>query len=272
VYKIAAETSSGAKPPLGDLPIILYGVPNADPPPRPLLSVSPTAAEPGENDTVAEVTIRIAPGATVGETWRLRRTATAGTNPQAMPIVTTGSFGPVDPETGEQMAIVRDDGPLVIADTARLRPWFRYAWVAEAQGQPESGSVAAGTPVPDLWSAPSNAVSLIIVPPTAPPAATITAITGTTAAGGLTNVSVAISHPGPLQGGEMGSFTVRLIRRLPGAPPAIIHEEPIAVDGDFTLAGTSTGEVAPENTEYSVIIIDPIGRSSPAASALLELV
>lgn len=272
VYKIAAETASGAKPLLGDLPIILYGVPNADPPPRPLVSVSPTSAEPGEHDTVAEVTIRVAPGATAGETWRLRRTATAGANPQAMPIVTTGSFGPVDAVTGEQVATFRDDGPLVIADTARLRPWFRYAWVAEVQGQPESGSVAAGTPVPGLWSAPSNAVSLIIVPPTAPPAPAITAITGTTTAGGLTSVSVAISHPGPLQGGELGSFTVRLIRRLPGAPPAIVHEGPIAVDGNFTLAGTSTGEVAPENTEYSVIIIDPIGRSSPVASALLELV
>ncbi len=271
VYKIAAETASGAKPALAGLPIILYGVPNADPPPRPVLEARPATPEGAEHATVAEITIRLAPGATAGQGWRLRRTATSGTNALAMPIVKTGSFGAVDAK-GEQTAIARDDGPLIIADTARLKPWFRYAWVAEAQGAPESGSAAAGSPVPGLWSAPSNPVSLIIVPPVGPPAAAITGITGTTAAGGLTDVSIAVSHPGPLQGGEMGDFTVRLVRRQPGGLPVIIHEAAIANDGSFILPGSSSGETVPDNSEYIVILVDPIGRSSPPASATLELV
>ena len=121
---------------LTDLDLIVYGVPNSDPPPRPVLEVVPVSPEPGEQDFVTEVKINLRAGTTLGETWRLRRSAVESQNIAKMPIVSTGAMGTLDAANGLQSAIYRDDGPVQIAATASLRPWVRYSWVAEIQGVP----------------------------------------------------------------------------------------------------------------------------------------
>ena len=40
-YKVAAEAETGAKPDLADLEMLVFGVPNADPPARPIVEVRP---------------------------------------------------------------------------------------------------------------------------------------------------------------------------------------------------------------------------------------
>jgi hypothetical protein len=275
-YKIAAESASGARPLLAGLDLLLFGVPNADPPPRPLLSLSPTDPVDTEPPIVVAAEIRIQPGASIGHRWRLRRTATATANPLTMPVVAEGPLPPPDPATGEQHITVRDSGPLLIAPDARLRPWMRYAWTVEVQAPPESGSVAAGAPVPGLWSPASNPVSLVIVPPQPPAAPSALTLSGTPASGsagpGLANVSLAVSHPGPLQGGVLGAFRVRLVRQRPDQPPEVFLEQDIAEAGDFTLAVSATGEVLPAGTRFTLTLFDPVGRASPPASATLTLV
>ncbi|MEL7416926.1 MAG: hypothetical protein AAGJ92_13660, partial [Pseudomonadota bacterium] len=79
-YKIAAESSSGAKPVLTDLDIVLFGVPNSDPPSKPRLTVRPAEPTATEPDFVAELDISMVVGVTEGLNWRLRRTQTDASN------------------------------------------------------------------------------------------------------------------------------------------------------------------------------------------------
>ncbi len=272
-YKIAAEAASGARPLLGDLEMIVYGVPNSDPPARPVLQVEPVAAGAGENPFVAQVTISLLGGTTRGQMWRLRRSAVESGTIARMPVVTTGTMGAPDDETGLQTAVHRDDGPLVIAETAELRPWARYSWVAEGQGAPESGSVAAGRPVPGRWSSPSDPVSLILVPEGAPAPVTVEEITGTATPDGLADVALTVSHPDELTGGPIGAFTLRLARRpAPGSPLTMLREQDVYGAGPHEVSGLAAddaGEVVPVGAEYVVELVDPVGRVSPRATAVV---
>ena len=265
-YKIAAEAASGAKPVLTDLDLIVYGVPNSDPPPRPVLEVVPVSPEPGEQDFVTEVKINLRAGTTLGETWRLRRSAVESQNIAKMPIVSTGAMGTLDAANGLQSAIYRDDGPVQIAATASLRPWVRYSWVAEIQGVPESGSIATGSPVPGRWSRASDPVSLILIPTAAPPPFVIDAIAGVAGGTGLTDVHLTLSHPEPLTGGAVGSYRIRVSRRQhSGGALTVIREQELFGNGPFEIDGVADarpGEVVPTGAEYVVQLIDPVGRSS----------
>ena len=264
-YKIAAESASGARPTLTGLDLIVYGVPNADPPPRPTLTVAPTSPEAGENAFVAEATISLLAGTTLGQTFRLRRSALEAANVLKMPVVATGAMGALDTDTGLQQAVFRDDGPVQIADHARLKPWIRYSWVAEVQGAPESGSAEAGKAVPGRWSQASDPASLILIPAADPLPFTIDAIAGAAAADGIAGVALTLSHPDDLSGGAVGEFRVRISRRdAPGAPLARVIEATLAGASPFKFADDPALTV-PFGAEYVVELVDPVGRVSPQA-------
>lgn len=293
-YKIAAEASSGAGPVLTELPLIVYGIPNSDPPAQPTVEVFPTtSADAGmqpatcppaqstdiddpdaKAQLVACVRISLLVGVTVGETWRLRRSAAESSTIAKMPVVATGSMGTTDPDTGLQEAKYRDYGPVVISPTARLKPWVRYSWVAEVQGTPESGSVAAGKPVPGRWSPASNPVSAILIPEAPPLALEVEHVTGTAVSGGLTDVRVTLSHPDSFNGGSIGTFRIRVSRRpATGEPLRLLNEVEVDGDGPHKVSGHApggSGEVVRAGTEYVVTLIDPLGRTSPSVTTVVS--
>ncbi|MEL6678639.1 MAG: hypothetical protein AAFQ51_08030, partial [Pseudomonadota bacterium] len=269
-YKIAAEAEGGAKPVLTDLDIILFGVPNSDPPAKPSIDVRPAVPDPTEPDYVAEVDISMVVGVTEGQSWRLRRTQTDASNINRIPVVQTGMLGAVDADTGVQSATYRDTGPVEIATTATLKPWVRYSWVAEVQGAPESGSTSTPRAVPGRWSAPSDPVSLILVPDEPPEPVALDQFIGTAAAGGLANLRIALAHPSPLNGAAMGYFALRVERRLPGEAMAILREVDVIPDDPLEVDGTEAlGEIVPFDTTFRITLIDPVGRASAPLSLTL---
>jgi hypothetical protein len=269
-YKIAAESPNGGKPDLRALDILFFGVPNSDPPPRPTLRIRPGVPETGEPDYVAAIDIDLVAGVTEGQTWRLRRTRGAASPVTALPVVTTGVMGPKDAATGIQTARYRDAGPVQIAPTAQLQPWVRYAWVAEIQGAPESGSEATGRAVPGRWSQPSDPVYLTLVPSAPPEAPGFDRFNGSAAPGGLSNVLLRLTHPGPVDGASMGRFRLRVSRRLPGEAMVILSEEDLDPRPPLTAPGGGEDEVVPFGAEYRVVLIDPVGRASAALAVTLS--
>lgn len=264
-YKIAAIADSGTKPVLLDLPMVIYGIPNSDPPAKPSLQVAPVEPEATENDYVAEVTVEMSVGATAGETWRLRRSSVESSNINKMPVVATGLMDVVDVETSLQSATYRDDGPVQIATSAVLRPWVQYSWIAEIQGVPEAGSVAAGKPVAGRWSSASDPVSLIMIPAAPPDAFAITGLSGTPVAGGLIEVTIGLEHADSLSGGSIGSFRYRLSRRAGvGQPLILVREDVIEGHDVFKVSGMTddSSDVVAIGSEYVVELIDPVGRAS----------
>ncbi len=269
-YKIAAEASSGAKPVLGDLEMIFYGVPNADPPQRPTVAVRAAEPVPGEATFVAEVTITVVAGATIAATWRLSRTRADDADPRRIPVVATGPLSSPDPATGLQHAVYRDEGPVQIAPAARLVPWVRYTWVAEVQGAPESGSAAAGRAVPGRWSRASDPATFILVPPEAPVPLEFVRFTGVAAAGGFADLKIEVTHPETLTSGALGYFRLRTARRLPGGALQDLHEQDVTAAVPLVVQGVeSAGEVVPVGTDYVLTLIDPIGRASDPLRATL---
>jgi hypothetical protein len=269
-YKIAAESPNGGKPDLRALDILFFGVPNSDPPPRPTLRLRPGTPSTGEPEHVVDIDINLVAGVTEGQTWRLRRTRGAASPVTALPIVALGAMGPKDAATGIQTAQFRDTGPVEIAPAAQLQPWVRYAWVAEVQGAPESGSVATGRAVPGRWSQPSDPVSLILVPSAPPVAPGFERFNGAAAPGGLRDVLLRMTHPGPLDGASMGRFRLRVSRRLPGEGMTILSEEDLDPRPPLTALGSGSGEVVPFGAEYHVVLIDPVGRASAALVVTLS--
>ena len=269
-YKVAAEAESGAKPVLTDVEMIVYGVPNSDPPPRPVVKLSPLDTPLA--DHAAKVGIEVLAGTTLGERWRLRRSSVESANIAKMPVVETGTLSLPEAETGIQSGAYDDIGPVQIAPGAKLRPWVRYTWVAEIQGAPEPGSVEAGMPVPGRWSQPSDPVSLILVPGTAPAPPTIATITGVAVPGGYTGLTLTLEHPNDeLTGGELGSYRVRVARRIaPTDPLQFVQEADISGHEPFVLSGVlpdDAAETVPVDTEYVVELVDPLGRTSAQATA-----
>jgi hypothetical protein len=163
---------------------------------------------------------------------------------------------------------------VLISDTATLKPWVRYTYVAEVQGEPAPGSVAAGRPVPGLWSQPSDPVSVMLVPPRAPDPATGVTAAGTPVGGGESiDVEVSFSHPDVLSGGVAGSYRVRIARRAPDSGFELLAEVPVGGGaGPYTVSGMRPGDAADQvasGTLYRLWIIDPLGRESTAAEATL---
>lgn len=265
-YKIVPESAvSGARPDLALADLVLYGVPNSDPPPRPSVRVRIVPPEAGEPALVAEVTVTLPAGVTLGQTARLYRSRAGRTDPLSAPVVGTLLFGAPDPATGAQVAVFRDIGAAQVKPTARLAAFVSYTWFADAQGAPESGSTVAG-----LWSRVSDPVTVATVPPLAPTALVLDRFEGTTATGGLTDAVLVLTHSDPLDPPAMGPYRVRLERALPGEAMAVVSDKPV---GGQPLAVAAEDDVAgfvtPAGTRFRSTLIDPVGRSAPPLDVTL---
>jgi hypothetical protein len=265
-YKIVPESPvAGARPDLTTTDLVLYGVPNSDPPPRPSVRVRlvpPTGSEP---PLVAEVTVTLPAGVTPGQIARLYRSRAGRTDPLAAPVVGTLPFGPPDPATGAQVAVFRDIGAAQIKTSARLVAFVTYTWFADAQGAPESGSTVAG-----LWSRASDPVSVAAIPPSAPAALAFDRFDGTADPGGLADAALVATHPETLAPPALGPWRVRLERALPGQPMTVVSDAaiggaPVSLRADADPAGF----VTPTGTRFRATLFDPVGRAAPALDVTL---
>lgn len=272
VYRIAAESASGARVALTSLPLLIFAVPNADPPPRPVLEIKPAAMADNDAPCAAEVRITLTQGLTEAVQWRLRRSLVGARDLQRMPVVALGAMGAPD-DKGRQTALYVDEGPVQISAAAKLKPWLRYYWVAEAQGAPAPGSVAAGRPVPGAWGSPSDPVSVMLVPPLPPAAVTALVASGSAGVGGgMVGVQLAFTHPHGLAGGALGPYKARVMRRDPGTPLRILGTVELEGEGPYSISGMDPANAADEvplGSVYRIVVIDPIGRESAAAETVL---
>lgn len=272
VYRIAAESASGARVALTSLPLLIFAVPNADPPPRPVLEIKPAAMADNGAPYAAEIRITLTRGMTEATQWRLRRSLVGARDLQRMPVVALGATGAPD-DKGRQTALYVDEGPVQISASATLKPWLHYFWVAEAQGAPAPGSVATGRPVPGAWGSPSDPVSVMLVPPLPPAAVTALAASGSPGAGGgFVGVTLSFTHPHGLAGGALGPYRLRVMRRDPGTPLRILATVDVAGEAPYGTSGMDPANPAdevPAGSVYRLVVIDPIGRESVAAETVL---
>jgi hypothetical protein len=212
----------------------------------------------------AEATVQLVVGITPAIRFRLRRSTLGAQDVMMMPLLrdegTLAAPNGSDFQTGTHL----DSGPLQIADTVKLKPWIRYTWVAEAQGGPEPGST-----VPGRWSAPSDPVTLALTPPTAPVAVqNIVAAGAEVAAGVFEDVEITCEHPDTLNGGDFGSYVLRLIRTRPGEAPVSLGEKTLVGEGPFTVSGmdpSATADQVAADTSWRLVLVDPLGRASAPA-------
>jgi hypothetical protein len=265
-YKIVPESAvSGARPDLTAADIVLYGVPNSDPPPRPSVKVRIVSPEAGEPALVAEVTVTLPAGVTPGQTARLYRSRAGRTDPLSAPVVGTLPFGAADPATGAQVAVFRDIGAAQIKPGARLAGFVTCTWFADAQGAPESGSA-----VPGLWSRASDPMSVPVIPPAAPAALGFDRFDGSLVAGGLADAGLVLTHIDALNPPALGPYRVRLERALPGEPMAVVWDAAVGgVPLALAAVGDPAGFVTPIGTRYRATLVDPIGRASPPLDVTL---
>ncbi|ASJ73309.1 hypothetical protein [Granulosicoccus antarcticus] len=269
-YKIAVESAANAAgPDLTTLDTVFYGVPNSDPPARPSITVRLVPATSGESELVAEVTVTLRPGMSEGSVARIRRTRSGVVDPIRNPIIATISMQAVDPATGLQTAIFRDVGTALVAPAARLAAFVNYAWLAEVQGAPEPGSMAAASgTVPGLWGPPSAPTTLTIVPRNGPVAPTLLGGSSTPAIGGRRNIRINFSYPIDLTPGSSGPWLIRIERALPDQGLTLISEESASA-GTLFVVESAAGEVLPSGTRYRLRLIDPVGRESPAIEHII---
>lgn len=264
-YKIAAESAANAAgPDLTALDTVFYGVPNSDPPARPVVTVRLVPPLDGEPPVVVMVTVTLRAGLTTGAVARIRRTRSGVVDPLRNPVVAIVPMTTVNPETGLQTATYRDTGSALVATSARLAAFVDYAWIAEVQGAPEPGSVSSASgAVPGLWSEPSAPATLTLVPDAPPVAPTLVAGTSAPAPGGRRDIRIDFSYPTDLTPGSPGPWRIRVERARPDEGLALLSEEPAPSGTAFAIASAAT-EILPVGTRYRVRLIDPVGRESPA--------
>jgi len=278
-YKITAEGRGGNRPPLTDVDMMIFAVPNADPPPQPVLDAQSAAPEPDENDYVAALHVRVPPGTTTAVRWRLRRSRTTSTHIGRMPIVSAGPMPGPDAD-GLQRVIIRDDGPVEIAAQAKLDPWVQYSYVVDVQGPPERGSGIARqsggtTPlVEGLWSTVSPAATISLIPASPPDPFLSAQLSSTPQSDGHDNVEISAALvPGTtLSGAEFGAYKVEILRADPTGIIQRLREVDVSGSGPFTLLGYADdpAEIVPVGTQYILRLIDPMGRKSADLSVLLN--
>ncbi len=273
LYRISAESASNARVDITSLPLLVFAVPNADPPARPVIAVVPDSMADNGSTYSATISITLTTGMTAAASWRLRRSSLGATDLARMPVVATGPMGPVG-DDGKQLGAYTDIGRVQISSTATLKPWVTYTWVAETQGDFAPGSVAAGRPVPGAWGSPSDPVSVMLIPPKPPEPVENAAASGTSVGGGeFTGVAVGFTHPRVLSGGMAGTYRVRVARRAPGGSLELLDEVALGGgEGPYSVSGMRPGDAADQvasGTVFRLVLIDPLGRESDAAETTL---
>jgi hypothetical protein len=261
-YRVAGEGPSGARPRMNDLDLVVVAVPNVDPPPRPTLAVEFDRAS-----TAATVSVTCGPARTRPVRFQLARTSTDTSEFEQMIRVAVDDDAMTATETGfaGQHA---DDGAVEVSSSARLKPWRRYTWVARIQGADLPGSTISGR-----WSEPSEPVSLLVVPPGPPAAATSLSVAGIAGPDGLMrSVVLMFEHPEDLVTLGSRPHLARVTRRRPDSDPEPLGDLPIRGEGPFEVdafvAGAPDGDPVDGGTAFDLAIVDPLGALGPSSTAV----
>lgn len=275
-YRIAAESETGVGPEFSQLPLLAYGVPNTDPPAKPLLSVQLMEMESNSAGYRVQLDIRLLKGSVRVERFRIRRSSLGIVDTLRTPVVATDLMDTEleedehhHTETAEeakyQHGHLIDSGPVMISPTAKLLPWVRYFWVAEVQGAPEPGST-----LPGKWSQASDPVNLLLVPAYPPGAASNVQVTGNEVASGVfESLELSFDHAEVLSGGLMGHYVVRVLRQQGEQAMQLVDEIPVTQEAPHRFSISDPGEQFSPDVRHQVVIIDPLGRESGSVEVSL---
>ena len=159
---------------------------------------------------------------------------------------------PVPPPSGgaEQTFTLLDGGASPFNPAGLLKEWSRYIYRAQLQAAPQPGEP------PGVWSDPSAPASLHFIPPSPPPAPTITHTSRTG-----TQVSLSWENPAlRIRATTLGNHRYRILRAPSGGG---FMQEVATIDS--LLPAEFTDPDAPERLVYVVETIDPRGRRAASA-------
>lgn len=263
LYRVASVSAAAAETPFGETPLVPVAVPTTYPMAQPLLEVRDGRHA---GATVFTLRLRVGRGSMRPATeYRLRRSRVDSAEPLLMPIAAVGPIPPppADPAT-PYVVEVEDRGGLYGGIALPLVPWTTYTWRAEVRAGAEPGGGPAGQ-----WSEPSGPVSMMAV---ADPPVAVTELRARPLPGGAGN-EITWRHPDALLGGERGTYRFEVYRQPPGLPGrllATLNVPAAGRDPDAAARHHDAEPAVPEGTRYTVILIDPIGRQSPAATAVVS--
>ncbi|MFE5853039.1 hypothetical protein ACFQ61_07440 [Streptomyces sp. NPDC056500] len=267
--RIVPLTAGGAEPPFAACGLVPVAVPNADRPPPPLVDAT-TTPDGGLTLTVRAQGLRpelLTAGAGKAPEFRVRHTRT-GADRHFAPVWTRG-----------KLKLPNSGGPwteTVAVPASRLSPFVNTDWYAEVRypaepplppgpnAEPVDGGVepvwgAIGDEAEGMWSEPSLPAGSLLVPslPPAAPAAPVL----TTAADG--SVKLALSGLPTAHPASSTPYRLEIYRSTPGSAP---QERAVLPVGTAALSWKDPAPV-PAGARYDLVVVDPLGRRSPAARA-----
>lgn len=267
-YRVVAVSDGNVEADFAAAEMIPFGIPNSGAPAMPVIEVKPDLA----TANTATIKIKVPLGTVPAVEYRLRRSLSKASDPLGMPVVSTGSVPALSltplPEGAinnqAQTVDVTDSGSSEIQPGGTLRSWTIYSWRAEVRGGTEPGST-----LPGEWSLASLPASVAFIPPNPPAPATNLEYVLIGA-----GAEVRCQHSEPLIGGSMGSYSVDLYKREPGKSEVFVA----AIAGDAPApAGRgadnkfhfSLSAPALTGTVFRVIVMDPMGRTSPPSVSVV---
>lgn len=263
-YRIVSMSEQGVESDFASAPFLPYAVPAAGAPPRPLLELVPVDAPTdglsfaGPATSGARLRVRVMRGAQPVVRYRLLRSG-ATSAAERMPVAHEADLTLPEVDLDQPLSFdLYDDGKYQHDASFRIRPFTKYTWRLMVQAPDAPGSTIAG-----LWSDPSDGVTGMLVPPalTTAPTLSLQIVAG--------KALLHMSHAAALTGGALGVYRYDVYRALPGERERRLSSVPAG-------ASPAAGEIfafhdvdpAVSGTTWRVVVLDPLGRLSPASTLL----
>ncbi|MEU2502361.1 MULTISPECIES: hypothetical protein [Streptomyces] len=267
--RIVPLTAGGAETAFAACGLVPVAIPSADRPPPPLVDAV-TTPDGGLALTIHAQGLRpelLTTGAGTAPEFRVRRTRT-GADRHFAPVWTSG-----------KLALPDGGGPwtaTVTVPASGLSPFVHTDWYAEVRypaepplphgttAEPVDDGVepvwgAIGNEAEGLWSEPSLPAGSLLVPPL-PPAAPATPVLTTAADGSVTLTLSGLPTAHPASGTP---YRLEVYRGTPGSAP---QERAVLPVESAALSWKDPAPV-PASAHYDLVVVDPLGRRSPATRA-----
>ncbi|MGV9531466.1 hypothetical protein ACWDRM_30250 [Streptomyces cellulosae] len=267
--RIVPLTAGGAETAFAACGLVPVAIPSADRPPPPLVDAV-TTPDGGLALTIHAQGLRpelLTTGAGTAPEFRVRRTRT-GADRHFAPVWTSG-----------KLALPDGGGPwtaTVTVPASGLSPFVHTDWYAEVRypaepplphgttAEPVDDGVepvwgAIGNEAEGLWSEPSLPAGSLLVPPL-PPAAPATPVLTTAADGSVTLALSGLPTAHPASGTP---YRLEVYRGTPGSAP---QERAVLPVESAALSWKDPAPV-PASAHYDLVVVDPLGRRSPATRA-----
>ncbi len=242
LYRVLAVNSAGVEEDWNGSPALFYvAVP-------PSIRLQPPRVELSQVGDAIRVRVFCNPGQPAGAIRVFRSTNPGATLDQMTRIAESPVPPPAD-GVGQTFTLL-DGGASPFNPVGRLKEWARYTYRAQLQPLPQLGGP------PSVWSDPSAPALLHFIPPSPPPAPSITGLS-------RTGSQVSLSWENPalrIRATTLGNHRYRILRSAAGGG---FMQEVTTIDS--LLPAQFTDPDAPEGVVYVVETIDPIGRRAASA-------